>query len=1789
PRTLHVDRPSPHVEWSSGAVELLTEARGWPETGRARRAAVSSFGMSGTNAHVILEETPQETSQRAGDEDGARSGTGVVPWVISGHTPEALRAQAARLAGWVREAVDADVAGVAATLATSRALFEHRAVVIGSDCQELLEGLEKIGQDVPGAGVVSGVADADGSGVAFVFPGQGAQWVGMGRELYASSPVFAARIDECAAALGPFVDWSLRDVLCGAVGAVSLERVDVVQPVSWAVMVGLAAVWESLGVRAGAVVGHSQGEIAAAVVSGALSLEDGARVVALRSAVIGGELAGLGGMVSVAAPVERVREWCASLGEGVSVAAVNGPASVVVSGEPAALDGLVAGCEARGVRVRRVAVDYASHSVQVERVAERLERELAGVVPRAGRVPMFSTVEAAWVEGGRLDAGYWVRNLRRQVRFEEAVRGLLGEGFGFFVECSAHPVLTVGVEETAADMGVTGVVATGTLRRDEGGPQRVLTSAAEAFVRGAAVDWSALTGTPGTPVDLPTYAFQRRRYWVEAPERGSDPAALGLDDVGHPLLAAAVPLADGDGVVLTGRLSAGRPGWLADHRVGGTVVVPGTALLEMAARAGEEVGCARVEELVLHTPLVIPAGESVGVQLRVGPRDETGRHELDIFARRDGAASWTRQAGATLAADPLAPAEPSPAWPPDGAEPVGLDGLYERLAAGGLEYGPAFRGLAAVWRGAHGGEVFTEVRLPQPVDGRADRYLLHPALLDTVLHAVVAGDLLPDGETARLPFSFTGVTVHAVGASLLRVRLTAAGPDGVSLSAWDTAGNPVLTADAVVMRPVSQSRLRAAVSTHQDSLFRVDWRPAAPLPTAAAPATWGLLDSSYDLPPDLPGACVTALGNADVSVTPLDSLESFGSPGTPHSLDAPAAARPDIVLALCATAPATDGTDLPARVRAQVAAVLGAVQSWLALERGPGARLVVVTGNAVSTEAGESPQDPVQAAVWGLVRSAQTEHPDALQLIDLDTDPASLAALPAAVASGHPQLALRGGEPRSPRLVRAATTARGGAPAPLAVPADAAPGAWRLDSVAKGTLDGLSLVPRADAHRPLAPHEVRVAVRAAGLNFRDVLIALDMYPGTGTLGSEAAGVVTEVGPGVRDLAPGERVMGVMPDSFGPTAVADSRLLTRVPESWSFTDAAAFPIVFLTAHYALTDLARLRPGETVLVHAAAGGVGMAAVQIARMKGAEVFGSCGPAKRGTLRALGLDEAHIVSSRDLEFEESIGKATGGRGVDVVLNSLAGEFVDASLRLLAPGGRLIELGKTDLRTQEEIAAAHPEVRYRAFELLEAGPERIRQMSAELLSHVEAGALRPLPTTAWDIRRAPEAFRFLSQARHVGKLVLTVPRPIDPEGTVLITGGTGTLGRALARHLAAAHGVRHLLLTGRQGPAAAGVDELRASLAEHGATLTVAACDVTDRAALSDVIAGIPARHPLRAVVHAAGVLDDAVVTALGATHLDRVLAPKVDGTVNLHALTRHLDLDAFVLFSSFAGTVGSPGQGNYAAASAFLDAFAGRGAAEGLPAVSLAWGFWADSSAMTGHLDDTDRARISRGGLAPLTREEGLALFDAAMATPDAQLAPVRFDTARLAAGLAAGTVPRLLEGVAGTPRRRGAVPQAADPDRREQGADSLRDRLLRADGAEREQMVLDLVHTHAALVLGHTGHEPIGPDRAFKDLGFDSLTGVEFRNRLNVATGLRLPATLVFDHPSPRLLTAHLCAALAPSPDTAHSERPAGEGGDRGASTAAGSANERISAGPDDIDLIDTLDAESLIALAYGDTAS
>ncbi len=738
--------------------------------------------------------------------------------------------------------------------------------------------------------------------------------------------------------------------------------------------------------------------------------------------------------------------------------------------------------------------------------------------------------------------------------------------------------------------------------------------------------------------------------------------------------------------------------------------------------------------------------------------------------------------------------------------------------------------------------------------------------------------------------------------------------------------------------------------------------------------------------------------------------------------------------------------------------------------------------------------------------------------MDVDAGEDVGGGLSAALHTDEPQVAIRAGAVLTPKLVRAG--ADGTLTPPTGEPA------WRLETVGAGTLESLALIPSAEAGRPLEAGQVRIGVRAAGLNFRDVLLALGMYPGTAPMGSEAAGVLTEVGPEVLDFAPGDRVMGTLAGGFGPVAVSDRRLLARMPEAWSFTEAAAVPIAFLTAYYALVDLARVQPGERLLIHAGAGGVGMAAVQLARHLGVEVFATASPGKWEALEALGLERSHIASSRTLEFKERFLEETDGGGVDVVLDSLAREFIDASLELLPRGGRFVEMGKTDIRDPEQVAGAHAGVAYRAFDLQEAGPERLGQMLGELLELFERGALRRLPLATWQLARAREAFRFMSQARHTGKIVLELPAPID-QGTVLITGGTGVLGGAVARHLVSEHGVRNLVLTSRRGQQAPGAAELESELTGMGAHVTVAACDVSSRAELEALLGAIPEQRPLSGVVHAAGVLDDGVIGSLTSERMDRVLEPKVDAAWHLHELTEHLDLSAFVLFSSMTATFGGAGQGNYAAGNAFLDALAAHRRARGLAGVSMAWGLWAQMSDMTGVLSERDVARLARSGVSPLTSEEGLELFDAALWADRALALPVRLDVPALRAQARAGALPALLRGLVRAPARRA-------PD---DAGRSLARRLGAVPADEREGVLLEVVRSEAATILGHTSAEAVQARQTFKDLGFDSLAAVELRNRLNAVTGLLLPATLVFDYPTPAALATFLLGEIGQGgPDAA-----------------------------------------------------
>ncbi|MFJ2418365.1 SDR family NAD(P)-dependent oxidoreductase [Streptomyces brevispora] len=1336
PATLHVDAPSPNVDWSAGEVRLLTEPVPWAPGERPRRAAVSSFGVSGTNAHIVVEEPPTETTHSAAaegegtTEDDARP----LPATLSARSDAALRDQARRLITHMENTPEAGPLDLAHSLATTRSALPHRAVVLADDRAGLLDGLRAVadGRDAPG--VFTAVTGGD---TAFLFTGQGSQRLAMGRRLHDAYPVYAKALDNAIGYLDLQLDRSLWDVLFAEEDtpeAALLDRTVYAQAALFAVEVALFRLLESWGVHPDYVAGHSIGELTAAHVAGVLSLDDAATLVAARGRLMQALPEG-GAMIAVEATEATVEPLLAHCRDTVSIAAVNGPDSVVLSGDEETVTAVAARLEADGHRVKRLRVSHAFHSPLMAPMLDDF-RQIARILSYAApKLPVVSALTGRLATAEELtDPEYWVRHICEPVRFHDAVASLTDRGVATFLELGPDPVLSA-MGRASADPAA---VFTPLLRRGHDEPSTVLSALSVAHTRGTRVDWHAFfAGAGAHRVELPTYAFQRERFWLSAPAAAQDAAALGQMAADHPLLGAVVGLADTGGAVLTGRVSLRSHPWLADHVIAGHVLLPGTAFVDLAVRAGEQTGCERLDELVMAAPLILPTTGGVALQIVVDAPDATGRRAVAFYSRDEDApadAPWTRHATGRLA--PRDPAGrqttdfASGTWPPPGAEPLDITGLYGDLATQGYGYGPAFHGLRSVWKAAEG-EVFAEVRLPETAGAPASAYGLHPALLDAVLHATdfaaPAGTDSPQGRVL-LPFAWTGVTLHAAGATTLRVRVTATGTDEVALELADATGAPVASVDSFLVRPLTAGGL--AATAHPDALHHVRWTP---LPV---PATT----------PSNPGTAV-------------------------H------------------TCPAPTGPDVAADVRTVLGTTLTAVRDWIADERSATARLTVLTRGAVAAAPGEQAV-LTQAPVWGLVRSAQAEHPGRFLLLDTDGSLDTDELLRLTAGSDEPEIALREGRLHVPRLTR--TTQ---APNPDATP-------WRTD-------------------------------------------------------------------------------------------------------------------------------------------------------------------------------------------------------------------------------------------------------------------------------------------------------------------------------GTVLITGGTGGVGATVARHLVTAHGVRGLLLTGRRGADAPGAEELRSELTALGAEVTIAACDAADRDALAAVLAAVPDRLPLSAVVHAAGVLDDALVDSLDDARLDTVLRPKADGAWNLHELTRHSDLSAFVLFSSTATLLDGAGQGNYAAANVFLDALATHRAALGLPATSLAWGLWTGTGGMGGTLDEAALRRIERLGLQPLSVAENLALLDRAITTAaHPAVVPVRLNLRTLNAR--ADDVPALLRALVRPPRR--AVGG---------GGVSVEESLARSlrglTRSERGEALLDLVRTQVAAVLGHDGPERVLTTRAFNEMGFDSLAAVELRNRLGSATGLPLTATLVFDYPSPGALADHLASRL------------------------------------------------------------
>ncbi|MFK4070370.1 type I polyketide synthase [Streptomyces sp. NPDC029674] len=1781
PASLHIDAPTPHVDWDGSGVRLLSGPVAWPRGERPRRAGVSAFGISGTNAHLILEQAPDAPEPANAPAEVAEAPAGVVPWVVSARGEEALRAQAGLLAE--RAAKDPRLASpldVGWSLVKSRSTFENRAVVVGEDREALLAGLRSLAAGEPSPDVVEGtVQGASGAGPVLVFPGQGSQWVGMGAQLLDESPVFAARIAECERALSAYVDWSLTEVLRG--DGSELSRVEVVQPVLWAVMVSLAAVWADYGITPAAVVGHSQGEMAAACVAGALSLEDAARIVAVRSDALR-QLMGQGDMASLGTGAEQAAELIGDR-PGVCVAAVNGPSSTVISGPPEHVAAVVADAEARGLRARVIDVGYASHGPQIDQLHDLLTERLADIRPVATDVAFYSTVTAERLDDTTaLDTDYWVTNLRQPVRFADTIEALLADGYRLFIEASPHPVLNLGMEETIerADMPATVVP---TLRRGHGDAVQLTRAAAQAFGAGAEVDWTGWFPAVPLPrvVDLPTYAFQRERFWLEG-RRGlaGDPAGLGLASAGHPLLGAAVELADSSSHLLTGRISPRDQAWLAEHRVMDTVLLPGSAFVELALQAAVRAGCAELAELTLHTPLAFGNDAAVDLQVAVGPVAEDGRRPVTVHSRPTGEgedAVWTRHAAGVVAPAGADAGDASfgGTWPPPGATPVGGQDPYGELASYGYDFGPGSQGLVSAWR--LGDDIFAEVALPETESGKADRYQVHPVLLDATLHALILDAVTSSADTDQvlLPFSWSGLRVHAPGAEKLRVRIARTAPDQLALTAVDGGGDsggvsggvPVLTLESLTVRPVAAHQIAGARTADRDALFRLVWKETA---ARAEQGGGAVRPAIVALGGDPQGA--TLAGELAGALAGAPVRDTFGALRDDVVAGGEA---PDVVLAVC-TAPDTGaGGDAAGYARLAAVSLLSLLKEWVDDAAFASSRLVVVTRDAVAARPGETAGDLAGASLWGLVRSAQAENPGRLTLLDVDASDSSPAALPDVLGSVEPEMALRDGRAYVPRLVRDDASAR------LVPPVGSL--TWRLArSEAAGGGGQLALVDAPEAGRALAPHEVRVAVRAVA-------------PGADPADAghvEGAGVVTEAGAEAGAVAVGDRVMGLF-DAVGPVAVTDAALLTRIPSGWSWAQAAGSLGSYVTAYHLLADVVSPRGGESLLIEEGTGSVGRAVLRLAGRWGVEVVGGAqGVPGAGderepdvTLRAL-RDEGDLVVHRAGGSEEvqavvppepgrvreilaelgGLAEAAqlGGLAEAVQLGGLAeaaqlGEAAEATQRdeaakMTQPGeagqtaqpgkaakaaqpgeaGQTAQPGEAAEVTQRDEAAkmTQPGEAAEAAQHGEAAEAAQHGEAAEAAQHGEAAeaasrshdpALAPLDVTVWDIRQAPAA---VAAPPASGTTVFTLPPAFDPEGTVLITGGTGALGALTARHLVARYGARHLVLSSRRGADAPGALELAADLSALGARVTFAACDPGDRDAAVALLEAVPAEHPLTAVFHCAGTVNDAVVQNLTAEQVEEVMRVKADAAWHLHELTRDADLSAFVLYSSVAGLLGGPGQGSYTAANAFLDALARHRHDGGAAATSLAWGYWDLESGMSGRLTDADRARHARAGVVGLGADEGLALLDAAWAGGLPLYAPVRLDLARMRRQAQSHPAPALLQDLVSGGSRSGSGGGGVSA-----GAAALLKALGTMSDPEREEALLDLVCTHIAAVLGYDAATPVNATQGLRELGFDSLTAVELRNRLSAATGLKLPATFVFDHPNPAELAAQLRQELAP----------------------------------------------------------
>jgi acyl transferase domain-containing protein/acyl-CoA synthetase (AMP-forming)/AMP-acid ligase II/NADPH:quinone reductase-like Zn-dependent oxidoreductase/acyl carrier protein len=1700
PRTLHYTAPNPRIDWKSLPVQVAQEAIAWPRGDKPRFGSVSSFGFSGTNAHVVLEEgppTPEVVTPPARDSELV---------VLSGRSEAALTAQATRLAAHIDANPEQSLGALAQSLATSRDHFEHRIGMVEGSVADLRASLDEVveGKTPAGATRARAVSEMEPT-VVFVFPGQGSQWLGMGRELLASEPAFAEAMQRCDAAIQAETGWSVLAELAADEGASRLTEIDVVQPTLFAIEVALAALWQSWGVIPNAVVGHSMGEVAAVHVAGALCLEDAAAVICRRSKLMR-TISGSGEMAVVELSLEQAQAAVAAI-PTLAVAVNNGPRSTVISGDPAALATLLTKLEGEGVFVRRVQVDVASHSPQVDPLKADLLAALSDIAPAPSRVPICSTVRADFIGGEELSTDYWFSNLREPVRFAEVVAKLLADRSCHFVEMSPHPILVPALRENLSALGATGAV-TGSLRR--GQPERgmMLEGLATLHVHGHPLDWEKLHTEPSTRLDLPRYAFQRERHWLDAPTASAGSRLGG----GHPLLGGSLTLSTRTSTrIWESTLGRDAVGWLTDHEVQGAVVLPGAAYVEMALSAHG--GSVAVESLALKQALALPPEGELRVQT-VLSEPEAGRWQVHISSAPAGSDDWTEHAQATLrphvASDEAAVASTIST---DSATPS--TDLYAELEAAGLHYGPAFQGIEAITRGD--GESLARMRLTEAVAAGSSRYRVHPALLDACFQ-VLAGAL---GSRAG-----TWVPVHIGRVEILGDTSTAAWclarmeEDIGSLQVTDIDGAVVLRVGGLKLQKLTES----LGATETDGWFLAHRLIAAePAERTIEKGNWLLVGAGDgDAGRSFGQSLRAALREAGQKVVLAPATDAEAIAATLAEAFDGAAPTGIVYLAGLEISQAPGDREL----LASCDPVVHLLQGIAAMNWRDSPRLCLLTRGA---QAAGGVTSPGQSALLGLGRAIAMEEP-ALRCVRIDLDPAGggedLVVAELLADTEEEELAFREGGRQLARLGRSVPDAGSGE---RTVPAEGR--AFRLDIDQPGVLDRLTL--RETPRRTPGPGEVEVAVEATGLNFLDVLTALGVMPaeadGTFNLGGECAGRVVSVGEGVEGLASGQPVVAFAGGAFASHVIVPAALVVPTPEGINMAEAAALPIATLTAWYALDKVAHLEKGDRVLIHAATGGVGHAAVQWAQHVGAEVFATAGSdVKRAHLADLGVK--YISDSRSDAFVADVMKWTDGEGVDVVLNSLSGELLEKSFSLLRDHGHFVELGKRDYLANNSIGL-QPFLRNLSLSLVDLKgmirkrPATIRRLFGEM---VGLGVFTPPPIQIFDAAHVSDAFRTMAQAKHIGKLVITMTDPdvpirvssgttlIQDEGAYLVVGGLGGLGQGLCQWLVG-NGATDLIIVHRSEPNA---DQLAgvAALREQGATVRLAQADAANRAQLG---AAVDLTENLRGVFQLAGVLDDGLLQTQDTARFHKVLGPKALGAWNLHQLTADKSLDLFVMYASGAGLLGSPGQGNYAAANAFLDGLAHFRHAQGLPAHSIDWGAFSEVGAAA----TVSRAdRLAGRGTLSLTPDQGLEALERVLATDHAQVGVVPLDVRQWVEFYPSAAGSSLLSDLVAEDKAGG---------QKKTGDAELLDALAQADAQGRLRLMESFLSDQVSQVL-RIKKAALSVDAPLTSLGMDSLMGLELRNRIEGALGLNLPASVLWTYSTITALGAHLSGLISPTED-------------------------------------------------------